>query len=137
MSEQPIPDRPVAFGYKQCWFAIRDGQPPDVAAALGLQGIRPSPWKEGIERAYDSGYNPRRRLWREWVEMFVSPPVQGWTLAVGGIGAIPSAGMSEWIPFLRDFSTRLGHVQYFGTHRVSSYVAWAKAEHGRIVRAYG
>src|SRR5262249_23606728 len=53
------------------------------------------------------------------------------------IRAIPSAGMAEWAPFLQDLSKKLGHVQYFGTHRVSSYVAWAKAERGHIIRAYG
>lgn len=137
MPTQPIPDRPVAFGYKQHWFAVRDRRPQEVADALGLKDIRPSTWKEGIERAYESGYDRVRHRWPEWVEMFVSPPVRGWTLAVGGIGAIPSAGMAEWIPFLRNLSTKLGDVQYFGTHRISNYVAWAKAARGRIVRAHG
>jgi hypothetical protein len=137
MTVQPAPDRPVAFGYKQHWLAFEGRQPQEVAAALGLKGIRPSTWKEGIERAYNSVYDRDRRSLKDWVEMFVSPPVRGWTLAVGGIGAIPSAEVAGWVPFIRDLSTKHGHVQYFGSHRVSNYVAWAKAEGGRIVRAYG
>jgi hypothetical protein len=137
MAAEPIPDRPVAFGYKQHWFAARDSRPGDVAVALGLEDIRPSSWKEGIDRAYDSGYDPARGSHQKWVEMFVSPPIRGWTLAVGGIRAIPSAGMPEWAPFLQELSRNLGQIQYFGTHRVSGYVAWAKAERGHIIRAYG
>jgi hypothetical protein len=131
-----LPDRPVAFGYKQVWLAIRDTKPPVVAETLGLLHTRASTWKEGIERAYEQGYDRERRRYRDLQEIFVSPPVLDWTLAVGGIGALPEPGMGDWTPWLCNLSQILGHVQFFGTHRVSSVVAWAKAERGRIVRAY-
>ena len=136
MAQVLIPDRPVAFGYKQVWLAIRDAKPQVVADTLGLLHTRASTWKEGIERAYEQGYDRERRRYRELQEIFVSPPVLGWTLAVGGIGALPEPGMGDWTPWLCNLSQILGHVQFFGTHRVSSVVAWAKAERGRIVRAY-
>jgi len=133
MTPQPIPDHPVAFGYKQRWLAVRDRDPQSVADALGLEDTKPSTWREGIERAYDR----YRRRAGECAEVFVSPPVLGWTLAVGGVGVIPEVMMPTFVPFLCSLSATLGHVQYFGNHRVSCFAAWAKAEDGRIVRAYG
>jgi hypothetical protein len=136
MMSEPIPDCPVNFGYKQLWLAVWDTAPRVVADAVGLIDTRTSSWKEGIERSYEQGYDRERRQYREWQEIFVSPPVLGWTLAAGGIGALPSPGLPDWLPWLRNLSAILGHVQSFGTHRVTNTVAWGKAQHGRIVRAY-
>jgi hypothetical protein len=87
-----IPDRPVAFGYKQVWLAVRDAQPQVVADALGLLDTQASTWKEGILWAYEEGYGRERRQHPEWQTIFVSPPVFGWTLAVGGDRFPPGAG---------------------------------------------
>jgi hypothetical protein len=133
MTPQPIPDHPVAFGYKQQWLAVMESDPQTVAEALGLKDRKPSTWRQGIERAYD---HSRRRA-GQCPEVFVSPPVLGWTLAIGGVGVIPGVTEPAFDRFLCRLSARLGHVQYFGNHRVSSFAAWAKAQHGRIVRAYG
>src|SRR4051794_9881675 len=45
--------------------------------------------------------------------------------------------MSCGVPSAIRLSDRFGEVQYFGTHRVVEYHAWAKALGGRVVRAYG
>jgi hypothetical protein len=95
MPSEPTPDCPVAFGYKQIWLAVRDAEPQLVADTIGLIDTRASTWKEGIERAYEQGYDRERRKYRKWQEIFVSPPVLGWTLAVGGIGALPEPGIPE------------------------------------------
>jgi hypothetical protein len=137
MMSEPIPDRPVIFGYKQIWLAISATAPQVVADAIGLIDARTSTWKEGIERSYEQGYDREQRQFREWQEIFVSPPVLSWILAVGGIGALPNACLPEWLPWLRNLSALLGHVQSFGTHRVSSAAYWAKARDGRIIRACG
>jgi hypothetical protein len=131
-----IPDRPVAFGYKQVWLAVRDAEPQVVADIVGVIDRRASTWKEGIDRAYEQGFDRERQEWRKWQDIFVSPRVLGWTLAVGGIGALPAPSMPEWLPWVCDLSRKLGHVQSFGTHRVSSAVFWAKAERGHVLRAY-
>jgi hypothetical protein len=136
MLSEPIPDCPVNFGYKQIWLAIWDAAPRVVADAIGIMDTRTSTWEVGIDRSYEQGYDRERRQFRETQEIFVSPPVLGWTLAVGGIGTLPNPCLPEWLPWLRHLSTVLGQVQSFGTHRVSNTVAWGKAEHGRIVRAY-
>jgi hypothetical protein len=136
MTQSLIPDHPVAFGYKQIWLAVKDVQPQVVADALGLSDTAASNWKHGIDRAYEQGFDRELRQYRKQVEIFVSPPVLGWTFAVGGIGAHPAPEMADWLPWLCDLSLVLGHVQFFGTHRVSDVVAWAKAESGRVVRGY-
>jgi hypothetical protein len=137
MMSEPIPDCPVIFGYKQIWLAVWDTAPQVVADAIGLIDTRTSTWQEGIERSYEQGYDREQRQFRERQEIFVSPPVISWILAVGGIGALPNPCVPEWLPWLRNLSALLGHVQSFGTHRVSSAAYWAKAQDGRIIRAYG
>src|SRR3954451_24855595 len=120
MALELIPDNPVAYGYKQIWLAVRGAAPRPVALALGLKDLEDSTWKDGIELAYEQGYDRARQQYRQWQGVFVSPSVLGWTLAVGGIGALPTPGIPEWLAWLRDLSATLGHVQSFGTHRVSS-----------------
>jgi hypothetical protein len=67
--------------------------------------------------------------------VFITPEVAGWVFAVAA--TFPDAGSPEFLPWLEGLSRRLGEVQYFGTHRMVEYHAWARAEQGRIVRAYG
>ena len=55
MAQLLIPDRPVAFGYKQVWLAVRDAEPQVVADTVGLIDTRASTWNEGIDRAYEQG----------------------------------------------------------------------------------
>ncbi len=125
------PNHKVAMliGYKQQWLSIRDRAPVDVANALGVKEVRPAACDEGL-----ACVNGRSRDDGRFV--YVTPALGRWTLAVGGLSGIPQAGNPSWVPFLENLSAKLGHVQYFGTHRVTGYVAWAKSEGGRLVRAY-
>jgi hypothetical protein len=104
-------------------------EPSTVADALGLRGVRSARFSEGITLLDSSGPEVDRAV-------FVTPAIAGWTLAVGGVRAMPHAGHPDWVPFLDRLSSSLGHVQYFGTHRVVGYVAWARSENGRLIRAY-
>lgn len=120
------PDKPRAFGYKCAWLAIHSEDTKAILEALNLKNPRAANWATGIEQAYGLE------------RVFVTPPVQGWTLVVGL--ALPEAGGSghpdQCTPLLRRLSKQLGEVQYFATHRVVEYHAWAKAENGVIARAY-
>lgn len=119
----------VAFGFKQHWLAIPDSDPSAVATALGLRKIRPATWAEGIARLDGAEPNIDQTV-------FVAPPIERWTLAIAGTRGIPQAEDPNWIPFLEHLSASQGHVQYLGTHRIVGYVAWARAENGRLVRAF-
>ena len=68
--------------------------------------------------------------------VFISPPVNGWTLVLGGLSF--SADSQERIGGIRrrlcELSNRFGEAQYFGSYRVVGYVAWYKASNGEVER---
>jgi hypothetical protein len=65
--------------------------------------------------------------------IFISPPVDRWTVAVG---RHPSADDTAFLPYLENLSKHFTEAFYFGTHRVTEYQAWARAEKGKIRRAF-
>lgn len=113
-------DGPVGFGYKASWLALRSTSQDDVAVELGLTGTRSATWSEGVEAAYEAGG-----------AVFVTPPVDGWVLALGRFG-------SGWDSDedLAGLSRRFGEAQLFGTHRVSGYDEWQRWIDGEPVRRY-
>ena len=69
-TRSPKPDKPVSFGYKCAWYAMRTNDTDAVVAALRLDGVVASTWKEGVKAAYAG-------------RVFVTPPLGGWTLTAG------------------------------------------------------
>ncbi len=127
-SEADVPkrSRPVSFGYKTQWLAIRGVDPRRVVEALELVDARPSGWREGIAAGYGES-------------VFVSPSIDGWILVVGS--SLPSFDTKHGDEPLRSLLVELSRsldteVQYFGTHRIVEYHAWARADRGRLLRAY-
>ncbi len=121
----PLPDSPVPFGYKCAWVAVPACDSAALANALDLKQQRAAGWEEGVEKAYRK-------------HVFVTPPVGGWTLAVGW-PLMPSGGRTtreEILPRLLHLSEALGSASFFATHRVIELHVWAKAEAGRLVRGY-
>jgi hypothetical protein len=119
-------DGPVPFGFKCSWLAIRDVAPEKIIAALPVRGARPSGWAEGVETAYEGG-------------VFVTPPIGRWVLVAST--DLPDFGDAEHPDQITALIVRLSReletgVQYFGTHRVVEYHAWAWGEHGEVLRAY-
>jgi hypothetical protein len=92
-----------------------------LAAELRLQDVRSCDWDEGLKESFDNA-------------VFISPPVSGWTLCVGG--NLPDASDDDTLDLIVRLSETQGAAQYFGNHRVVEYYAWAKAEWGRLIRAY-
>ncbi len=121
----PVPDLPIAFGYNSAWLAIRSASVLEVALALRLRRTDAANWASGLERAQAG-------------EMFVSPVVSGWVLAIST--ALPEAsqplGRQRLTRLLDQLSKRFGEAQYFGSNRVAKYQAWARARQGQLVRAY-
>ncbi len=121
----PVPDLPIAFGHKCGWLAIRSKSVLEVALALRLRRTAAANWASGLERAQAG-------------EMFVSPMVSGWVLAIST--RLPQAsqppGRQRLTHWLTQLSQRFGEAQLFETHRVVEYHVWARALQGRLVRAY-
>lgn len=113
----------MGFGYKTAWFAVRTDDPHAVAGALRLRDIRTSTWSAGVEAAYGEC-------------VFVTPPIDGWVLAVGSSFAPLGIAREPCLGALRALSVRFGDAQYFATHRVVELCAWARAADGQLRRAY-
>ncbi|WP_139992458.1 hypothetical protein [Paenibacillus paridis] len=120
-----VPGTPHSFGYKCQWLTVKTADTEAVAKALKLVDIQAANWATGIAGAYEGYY-------------FVSPPVEGWTFVVNAL--MPDATdqlESGPLQTVTDLSVVFEEAYYFGTHRVVSYHAWARARHGRLTRAYG
>ena len=119
------PDRPVSFGYKCSWLAIKSEHPLDVIDALDLLHVRRASWKAGIEAAYAGA-------------VFISPPIDSWILVVSGDLPWPGGERhgDPCTPLLVHLGQRFPEVQFFATHRVVETHAWARVVNGAIQRQY-
>jgi len=130
------PDHPVPFGYKILWLAIRSDNPEQIIDRLHLDEPRQANWKSGIEAAYGDGADTSL--------LFVSPSLNNWVLVVGA-GLPYPAKQPEKVTatigksFDLMFSSQVHkfeEVHFFGSHRVVSFVTWARARHGKIERVF-
>jgi hypothetical protein len=112
---------PEPFGWRTAWIAVRTAETELLAPELQLVNLRSCEWEEGLRETSDKG-------------IFICPPVSGWTLIVGL--SLPDASNENTLPLIVRLSDAHHSAQYFGNHRVVEYYAWAKAERGRLVRAY-
>ena len=122
----PRPDAPQGFGCTIAWYAVRSDEPAEVAQALGLLSIRPASWAAGMKAAYEKN------------AVFCTPPIHGWVLTAGTPFFPHCAAPEEerCLEVLRSLSARFGAAQYFASHRVIETHAWARAEKGKLRRAY-
>jgi len=121
---------PEGFGYKIAWLAIRTENTQAAADALGMTGVRGASWAEGVTAAYDARQEPR-------AVVFLTPPVDGWTLAVlGGGDLFDDDGTGGGALDLAALSRRFGEAQKFSTHRVVEHHEWQRWAGGLPVRRY-
>ncbi len=124
------PDRPVAFGYRMSWLAIRTRDVAAVIDALRLHAPQAANWRTGLGSVYD------RTLGEGHV--FVSPPVNGWTFVVGLPLPAPVSRrfVDKATPLLLELGRSFVEVQYFSSMPAIDYFAWARMIDGRVVRAF-
>jgi hypothetical protein len=122
LSEQ---DKPIDFGYKIVWIAVKTDNKSELSKILGLKNVKPSNWTSGIENAYENG-------------VFITPQIGDWTLAVGM--GLPLGDNKESIEklekVLNELSSEFGEAHFFGTHRVVEYHNWMKSVNGKMERIY-
>ena len=119
------PDSPINFGYKISWLAVRTDKSEDVVASLTIDHLQPGNWRSGFIAAYNGG-------------IFVTPAINGWVLVVSSRLPSPETEKisDEWMRMARSLSAKFGELQFFGTHRVVGYNAWAQFINGHEVRSY-
>ncbi|WP_372721399.1 hypothetical protein [Novipirellula sp.] len=121
----PTPDRPINFGYKMSWLAIKASDAETVLESLPVHNVQLANWRTGSIAAY-SGHT------------FVSPMVNNWVFVVSQ--RLPELGgerdTDDWTSLLSSLSCEHEEVQYFGTHRVVEFHAWARFTNGTETRAF-
>jgi hypothetical protein len=117
------PDKPVAFGYKMIWLAVKTNDTEAVVNALSLTDVQAANWQTGVEAAYHG-------------RLFVSPPLDDWTFVLSRELPQDDELQGQLAEFLSVLSARFGEVQYFATHRVVEFHAWALYRDGREIRAF-
>jgi hypothetical protein len=105
------------------WLAIRDRTQEEVQHVLGLSNARPVVCRGEPPTA--GGH-----------QLAILPPVQGWTLVVGPELPDPSRDVDRCFRLLHQLSHALGEVQYFSVDWGSNHHAWARLQHGRVIRAF-
>ena len=124
------PDTPRAFGRNMAWLAIRTRDTARVLGVLGLGATERSNWRCGIGAVYDAAESDG--------QIYVSPPVNGWTFVVGL--ALPQplgrAFADRSTPFLLELGKQFIEVQYYLTCPAIDYYAWARIVDGKFARAF-
>ena len=103
------------------WLVVRSSNTAYLRDLLGLHTA--VPWSEALSRA-------RERA------LFISNPVNGWTLLVGGAIPDPAQDIDALFRCLTRVSADVGEVQFFAGDRVLNFHAWARLRDGRTLRAY-
>lgn len=113
---------PHTFSHRpNTWVAVRSRNLSQVQSALGLSNPHPCTWIQGLTSEQ---------------KLFIAPPIDGWILITGCGLPDPADDVDVCFRFLLDLSRKLGHVYFFSANPVVGSHAWARAEAGRIVRAY-
>jgi hypothetical protein len=130
MAYERAPDRPLPFGYRMAWLAIRTADTQRVIDVLGLARIKAANWNSGLGSAYSEELGE--------THVFVAPPVEGWTFVVGLALPHPlgAAFHDKTTPFLLELGGAFAEVQYYFSYPVIDFFAWARVIDGRLARAF-
>jgi hypothetical protein len=122
-------DGPCPFGPSMAWLAIRTHDQPGVVDALGLAEPTPANWASGVGTVYDLALGSNR--------VFVSPPIDGWVLAVGPGLPLPQGPLfvDKVTPFLDGLVGRFGEVQMFAAFPEIDLFCWCRVRPARTRRA--
>lgn len=119
--KEVIPDKPIGFGYKNKWIAVKSCSKEEVAKFLNLKKVKESNWENGIKYGYEKG-------------IFITPEINGWILVLGI--DISDLETEETKDILKKTSKEFGECQIFLTHRIVEYHFWGLARNGKIERLY-
>lgn len=116
--------RPVPFPMPSRWIAIRSHNTTQVRELLGVADQPLISWSDALAHC-------RSR------DMFVSQPVDGWTLVIGAAVPDPAQDVDAAYRFLTRVSSALGELHFYSADRVLNFHTWARLDDGRVTRAYG
>lgn len=124
------PDAPRPFGYGMAWLAVRTRDAARLIGALGLSAVERANWNTGLGTIYSNAHGEGL--------VFVSPPVNGWTLVVGL--ALPQPLGKSFVdkatPFLAGLGAEFIEVHYYLAAPGIDHFAWVRVLDGKIGRAF-
>lgn len=110
------PDFPVQFGYKTAWYVIKGETPLSIIEKLKLTVISEANWASGLKEAYAKN------------AIFVSPIIDDCVLVIN---------LTHWnSDDVKEDGKLFSELQFFGSHRVADYYAWAKFVNRELLRFY-
>lgn len=112
------PDKPVSFGYKTSWLAVKDTNINKIVNDLNIKVIGKANWESGLSAAYNGG------------AVFITPPINEWTFVVG-------LYFDNGKDFVSTIAKSIPDFYYFFTERVSETHAWVSVKNKAIIRAFG
>jgi hypothetical protein len=116
--------KPINFGHKWVWVAVKTENTDRLLGTLQLERIRQANWVEGI-------------LWAGNGDVFVLPPCEGWILITDGLPVPQSqTGIEKSKLLLDKLSNNFGEAHLYGNHRGSGSAFWMKSVNGKTVRLY-
>lgn len=123
-------DLPCAFGYKMSWVAVQTRDTARLIEALRMEEARSVNWSVGIGTIYSDRIGLKH--------VFVTPPIDGWSLIVGLSLPHPMGNGFEdhCAPFLVDLSRQFGKVQYYVSVPELEYYGWVVLRDGRLNRGF-
>ena len=118
---------PAPFSPPMAWFAIRSEDTRRVLDVLQLEAIEEAGWQAGC-----------KAIEKESERIFVSPPLEGWTL-VAGLSLPHPVGprfVDKCLPLLDALGSEFAEVQYFCCFPAIDHYGWARSIEGKLVRAF-
>jgi hypothetical protein len=116
--------RPVPFPMPLRWLAVRSTNTALVREVLHVASQPLLLWSDALAHC-------RSR------NLFVSPPVDGWTLVIGAALPDPAQDVDAAYRLLTRASAALGELHFYSADRVLNFHTWARLDDGRVTRAYG
>ena len=104
------------------WLAVKSMNTDYLRDILGVSDS-PNSWSDALSRSREK-------------RLFVSPPVDGWTLVIGAGIPDPVVDIDASFRFLLNLSKAVGEIQFYHMDRVLNFHGWALLREGRVVRAY-
>lgn len=124
--------KPVSFGYKMCWLAIKNASSVELVKDLEIINPAPAGWQQGIETVYkDSQQDTMKNT------VYLTPEIEGWTLIVSYSLPTPEPETAQILLELLEYlSSKYGIACSYGTNSVSEYHHWIKYTSGKLIRAF-
>lgn len=124
--------KPVPFGNKMCWLAIKNASATQLVKDLDIIAPTATDWQEGIQAVYQDF---QQELMNNMV--YLTPDINGWTFIIGYSLPSPEPETADiLLELLAYLSSKYKIALGFGTNRISEHHHWIKFVNGKLIRGF-